>query len=238
MSFYYIITKKDCFNTWFLWIAAIFSWIFILNSATRGWMISSSFLVMGFLLLNFSKIFFSPRILISVVSLVLLILFLSPKSLKKNMEASFDRLSTVEAVLEGDVTAEGTAKRWDERGPKVLTRFNESPIFGFGYSKVTDDFFDGHVGNHMLLLVGGYLGVFIFIFTLLKIFILLYGLKIKFSDPGYLILLLGIISILIIHTTSRNMVSFLMPTDSAIFLGLIFNHVNASLKMEKESILH
>ncbi len=226
---YYLVNRENYFKRNYLGFVVLFSWLFILNSATRGWMIASIFLLFSFFILYGFKSLKTPKIIVPLVAILLVVGLLLPAKVTQNLDAAFDRLSTVEAVAEGDMTAGGTASRWDVRGPRVLTRFNESPIFGFGYSKVTSAYFDGHVGNHSLLLVGGYVGFAILYSTFLFIVLFFFRLNYFKVAPGFYIFSVALLCILIIHSTSRNMISFLLPTDTAFFIGLLFNYANAYL---------
>ena len=228
MSLYYLSFKSRHFSVWFLSLVALASFLFIFNSATRGWMMAAIFIVVGYLVVFHAGNLARHLGNLFIIAMVgLLLFFIMPGNIKDNIKASYERLSTVEHIAEGDMTAGGTAGRWDVRGPRVMERFPESPVFGFGYSKVTAQFFDNHVGNHMLLLSGGIVGFFIVYFTI--IFLLYYFAKLGMKNlvPGVFVFVLAIIGIMIIHSTTRNMLSFLMRTDTAFFLAIMFNHVNA-----------
>lgn len=227
MGLYYMARRTREFSSKFLWLVVLMSILFIVNSATRGWMISLGFILFVYLLVYVRKTIRYPKVLFSGIAIIVLLYFLLPGAVTKNLDAAFERLATVEAVAEGDMTAGGTAKRWDVRGPMALTRFNESPLFGFGYSKITSDYYDGHVGNHSLLLVGGVIGFAIVYISIFLFVLYLAKLELKGFAPGFFVFAIGLLGIVIIHSTSRNMVSFLMPTDTAFFLGLMFNHINA-----------
>ncbi|MFP4024592.1 MAG: hypothetical protein ACLFVR_08695 [Thiohalospira sp.] len=226
---YYLANKQQAFKKWYLWLIVLFSLLFVFSSATRGWMIATSVLfifyfVYSFLLKGSSFVnLLYAIIFFGFISLIL------PDSFQKNMQSAFNRLETIEYLIEGDITAGGTLKRLDVRGPRVMSKFSESPIVGFGYSKVTQEYYDGHVGNHSLLLMGGVVGLAIVWFT--AIAIMLYFFKIDLNNPGhgYFVFALAIIAIMIIHSSSRIMVSYYFPANVAFLLGLIFNNFNVSV---------
>ncbi|HPI68630.1 MAG TPA: hypothetical protein PL003_05350 [Bacteroidales bacterium] len=225
-SIYYIITRTVRFRPMYLWVIVFISALFIINSATRGWMIATGILFLLTLAYYYRQIV-SGRIFLTLIFTMGVGYLLLPDNIRSNMASSFVRLSTVESVLEGDMTAGGTASRWDLRGPKVLTRFNESPVFGFGLSKVSADYYDGHVGNHNLLLVGGYTGLIIVWGTVFWIILFFYRFdKRNGRFKGVFIFGIALIAIMIIHSTSRTMVSFYMPVDTAFLIALFFNQVN------------
>lgn len=226
-ALFYLALKIRSFKSWYLWVVVLISWTFILSSATRGWMIAT------FLELVIFFVYYARRSLISTKGLVTIVLSIGlgllflPSSFKNNLNAAFDRLETVEALAEGDLTAEGTASRWDVRGPRALTRFKESPIFGFGYSRVTASYYDPHVGNHSLLLSGGIVGLTIIWLTAIAMVFYFYQIDQIGYRTGSFVIGIAIIGIMFIHSTSRAMVSYLMPTDTAFLLALLFNHSNA-----------
>jgi hypothetical protein len=230
LGLYYIIRRRQEFSYSFLWFVILMALLYILNSGTRGWMIATGFIMISFLFIFKKNIFHSSRILITGLTIIILFIFILPTSVKQNMNASINRLSTVDAILEGDMTAEGTVQRWEVRGPQVLTRFNESPLFGFGYSKITFQYADNHVGNHLLLLSSGYVGFIILYLSVISLIFYLIKLNFKGIAPGSNIFAIALIGIIIIHSTSRNMISFLMPADTAFFIALIFNHIIASIE--------
>ena len=238
VSLYYLVSYKNKFNNGLLWLVTGLSLFYIVNSATRGWMIATFFVLICYF------IFYSRQLMKKKMTLtgIFIIMILSSSivftnKLQENIISAFDRLATVEAVTEGDFTAEGTAKRWDVRGPRVLTRFNESPVFGFGFSKVTSEYYDGHVGNHSLLLTGGITGFIIVWTTVIAIIFYLFGLeKRKPLLKGVFVFGLGLIAIMIIHSTSRAMVSFMMPVDVAFIISVMFSNVNAVLSENSYSL--
>jgi len=224
---YYITIGTRRFNSGYLWIIVFVSLLFIMNSATRGWMIASGVFLLLFLVYYYNKITYR-RLFIAIIFTVIAVYILLPGKIKSNLIASFRRLSTVEYVFEGDLTAGGTARRFDIRGPQVLTRFKESPFFGFGFSKVSADYYDGHVGNHNLLLVGGIVGFILFWATVLGI--VLYLLRLEGNNirfKGVFVFGIAMLSIMIIHSTSRTMVSFYMPSDVSFLIAVMFNNINA-----------
>ncbi len=192
-------------------------------------------LISAFLLLYISKRAISARIIIGALIITLLGLVVFPGNIKQNLRGSFDRFSTVKYIAEGDLTAGGTASRWDVRGPKVLAEFRESPVFGYGFSKVTSNSFDPHVGNHTILLMGGIVGISVLLITIVKIIMFLFLLE-KSGKPffGLFIFGLGLLSIAIIHSTNMIAISFVkMPINSAFVIALIFNFINAHIKHYK-----
>jgi len=229
IGLFYLATKQSGIKNWYLWLVVLSSWFFILNSATRGWMLASIFLMFSFGVFNIVRNSLNMTTIFSLILLIFLVYIALPGALKQNLNSAFNRFSTIASIAEGDLTVEGTAYRWNVRGPHTLTRFKESPVVGFGYSSVTFDYYDNHVGNHSLLLTGGVIGLIIVWMTVFRIILFLFRLNGKIYESGLFVFGLTLVAIMVIHSTSRGMIGYIMSADSAFFLCLIFNHINANI---------
>jgi hypothetical protein len=111
--------------------------------------------------------------------IIALIAIISQVSVIKNQILNaWNRLSTLEKVAEGDISAGGTASRFDERAPRVMQGFKESTILsGAGFSKLYYEYADGHVGYHNMLLNAGIIGMLLFFILIAKAFTLPYNLS-------------------------------------------------------------
>lgn len=227
---FYILSKEKSFKKWYLWFVVIIAYVTILSSATRGWMIASTVFFLLTLLYSIYRRYTSFKSITTLIIVAFMIMVLMPRGVLDNLDSAYDRLRTVESMAEGDLSAEGTAKRFTERGPRVLSRFNESPVFGFGYSKITEDYYDGHVGNHSLLLMGGIIGFIIVWLSIILAVIRFFQIsKYRISRASF-VFGFALLAIMIIHSTSRVMVSFYFPADSALLIAMFFGHTNASLQ--------
>lgn len=213
---------------------AIFSsMFFVISSATRGEMAASAFSLLSIIIVYYHKFLRSALIL----SLALIIAYiLLPQRVVINMNLAFQRFMTIESIAQGDLTANNTAIRFTERGPRVLAQYYNSPIFGFGYSKITDRYYDEHVGNHSMLLIGGIIGLYILTLTLYLLINWIYRIQNSFNyleeAKGFIVLIFGIIAIFIIHSTSRDMMSYYIPFNSAFLITIYLSIPNAFLNQE------
>lgn len=138
-------------------------------SATRGWIISFSLIT--FITLMFTGIFGSRRFVLSVIVIIPVILWaLSNPTISNQIKFARERLETIGAISEGDLTARGTLQRLDYRSQKAMSGWRENPVFGWGLSDMGYKYNDGHVGNQSLLAISGLVG-----------FILLNGFLVWFS---------------------------------------------------------
>lgn len=230
LALYYLAKRKKHFNNYYLLLVILMSFITVLNSGARGWMLGSIFLLLFFIIYYFRRLitarFAAGTLIIIAASIIIL-----PAPILKNIKESNERFLTIKTIAEGDMTAGGTAGRWNVRGPRVLTEFQESPIFGFGFSKITSRYYDAHVGNHTLLLMGGIVGLSIIWLTVISIIFNLYRIEKKYRNYyGIFVMGLGFLSIMIIHSTNVIMISFVrMPPASVFLIALLFNHINAQI---------
>jgi len=164
--------KEKYFNKEYLITINLLSFIGIFMTGTRSWFIALIAVYIFYFIMRFPQLSkFSFRIIFSVIALIILI---SQNSIIKNQILNaWDRLSTLEILAEGDITAGGTAQRFDVRGPRVLKGFKESTILaGAGFSKLYYEYADVHVGYHNILLNAGIIGMILFFIIISKAIIL------------------------------------------------------------------
>jgi len=220
------------------------SYIFVLLSygsifigATRGWMLASSFVILAswFLVKGMKS-----SDLFRYYSLpLLLVLLLSQIGVVKNQVArSFDRFSTLELVLEGDVTAGGTNSRLTERHYPVISKFFEKPILGWGFSATGAGVYDVHVGNQSMLMASGLLGSFLIIFSIFWIAAIIgvgtRNYSTNESMRGYGVFVVSIGGLFIIHSTSTDLFSLMAISygnnySKAVFISIFLSMVSATM---------
>ncbi|GJM31911.1 MAG: hypothetical protein DHS20C18_09120 [Saprospiraceae bacterium] len=210
-AFFFLAHKKKYFHPLYLFavIAANFSSVFL--SATRGWTISFSFMLI------MSSIFvlqISGRRLAAIVVVGIVFAFgaQSLPIIGVQIQNSFKRMLTLEKLAEGDASAGGTLIRLTERGPRVMKKWEESPLTGWGFSNEFMDYNDFHVGNQNILLHGGIIG-WIFIAW----FIVFYFMKLFFrsvnlprghpAKQSLLAFIIGFMAWFLIHSSSQQLFS-------------------------------
>lgn len=185
-------------------------------SATRGWILSFTLIIV--LSLLFTGLVRANRILeFGLIIIPMLYLSLSNPLIRGQVEFARERLGTMEAIGEGDLTAEGTLQRLDVRSRRVMDAWRENPIFGWGLSDKGYEYGDGHVGNQCLLVMSGIVG-----FLLLNGFLIFFTYKLamvyrmsgkKNADRrGLLVFLFFLAGWFLIHSTSGQQFSYVgMP---------------------------
>lgn len=142
----------------FLLLVNVISFFSIALTATRSWFFA---FVLGYLLClpNFLNKF-GLKLLLGFVPLLLCAAFLMLNPIFSNqMNLSIERLSTVQLLIEGDVTAGNTLERIDQRLPKVMKGIEGSSIFlGAAFSSHHMMHEDFHIGFLNMFLNFGILG--------------------------------------------------------------------------------
>lgn len=165
---FYWLTRPGSFDRRYLYAVISAAALCVVLSATRGWIIGFSLSLVLFLIFV-EKLSLKQTFSLSVVSAVVVVLLLQIPVVEKQFANAFERFSTLQKLAGGDVTAGGTLSRLNERSPRVMDKWSESPISGWGFS---DEFFkhgDFHVANQNILLHAGILGA-----LLMAVFILAY----------------------------------------------------------------
>jgi hypothetical protein len=225
-AMFYSLQKKQVFNRNYLYIIIAISVISIFFSATRGWEIAIGAMLILFFIIQAKNVKrFAISFFVSAISIFVMYTYIPV--INKQINQSIIKLTTIEKITEGDITAGGTLRRIDYRGPKVIKKFNESPVFGFGFSDQYWEYEDGHVGNQNLLLNGGIIGFSLFflfwISFIVKVFQVYSGLStLNNYKTSLLIFILGIIGILIIHSTSMQMFTYTIGFTGRGFLITFF----------------
>lgn len=144
------------------------------------------------------------------MSLVVLVYFslMSFPATRNQFDSAINRFMSVEQIAEGDAAADNTQIRTTERSPRVMKKWRDSPILGYGFSEEYNRSYDGHVGNQNILLHSGIIG-----FALMLIFFLIFIGKIiqttiNTSNNALMVFIVFLIGWLIIHSTSGQHFSY------------------------------
>jgi hypothetical protein len=187
-------------------------------SATRGWIIGFSLIIVPTLL--FTGIIRTRRILEFVlITTPLLYWTLFNPTINNQIAFARERLVAMEAIAGGDLSAEGTLQRLDYRSHRVMDGWRENPVFGWGLSDKGYEYGDGHVGNQSLLAMSGIAG-----FVLLNGFLVFFIWKIisvynrsirRVPDRNSLLLFVFfLVGWFLIHSTSGQQFNYIgMPVS-------------------------
>jgi hypothetical protein len=157
-ALFFLVSKlKNIFTNIYLYIVLLAAFSIALLSATRGLIISIGLIIS--LTFYFTRSISIKRIIgFSVLAGLVIFVGYSNRTVKKQINFSYKRFTTMESLAEGDITAKGTLRRLSDRGPRVMKKWAENPVFGWGYSDISRKYGDGHVGNQNLLMTSGIVG--------------------------------------------------------------------------------
>jgi len=226
-------TLKPVIKKNYLSAVLFVSFFSVLLTASRGWILAFILFFVGLLYLySGGKLITNIFRIIAVSVVILMLLTLQFPALQRQVEGSIERLMTVELLAKGDVTAGGTLERINIRGPRVLNKFLENPVLGWGFSQTFFDYADGHVGHHNILLNVGIIGFFYLNFLFFRLAYKLRQLKgIYFPyDKSFLILFFGMLSVYLIHSSSTQFWGFAMmfaQLPKVLFFSFFFAMANA-----------
>lgn len=156
-ALYFLAIKKFFFRNIYLFavLGANFASVFL--SATRGWTIFSVFI----LSLSFALVIKFDKKRVSAMFALLIVAIIGTQSvpiLRTQVNNAVRRMLTLEALAEGDATADGTLIRLTERGPRVMKKWSQSKLTGWGFSNGFMESDDFHVGNQNILMHSGIIG--------------------------------------------------------------------------------
>lgn len=228
-ALYYLSLKtKKPFSDLFLYLVIGMTFSMAFLSATRGWILSFGFMALLHFIL-FQKMNSKILVALSIFSFAIVSALIVSDSFRTQVLFTFERMLTLESLASGDLTADGTLIRLDERGPQVMSVWEENPVFGVGFSDVFLEAQDFHVGNQNILMHAGVVGYLLlisflgyFVFTLLRRYR-----NTSQSDP-YRLTFPTIVILLsgwfFLHSSSQQLFAYYgMPVNiipQAIFFGL------------------
>ncbi len=204
--------KEKTFNQGYLTLVILCNFFSVFLSATRGWVIGLSFILVlyyGYVAKLSVRMVFG----LLVAGMILGVSVLTIPLVKLQVENAFERILTLEKLAEGDLSAGGTLSRIDERAPIVMKKWRESPLTGVGFSNTYFQYGDGHVGNHNVLLHSGIIGALLLAGFLIFFHFKLFALHLRlWSDNPYkqtpLVFIIFFCGWFIIHSSSGQQFGF------------------------------
>jgi hypothetical protein len=231
---------KTTYNTVYLYLVLAAAYGMAYLSATRGWILSFTLIIiLSFIFTN--KMKYRNLAGIFILSILLTYFGFTNTKIRDQIAYSMERVMTLESLASGDITAGGTLGRLDERGPRVMQKWEERPIFGWGGSDVAREFGDGHVGNQNLLMTSGIVGflliigfLFYFCIKLFKAYRVTYNaFNLRRAIPIFIVFLFGWF---IIHSTSGQQFGFGGTPVNVISQAIFFSFGALVYTKAKEAI--
>lgn len=225
-AFFFLVYKKKHFHPLYLMAVIGANFLSVYLSATRGLVLSFSFIL--FLAMIFTFHFSMKRLVI--MAAVGVGLFFGAKSVPvigNQLTNAFARIATIGKLAKGDVTAGGTLIRLTERGPKVMKKWAEAPLTGIGFSSSYMINNDTHVGNQNILLHSGVIGALLlasfFGYFMLKLFMRSLRLSSDhFAKEGLMLFVVFFPGWYILHSTSGQYFGYHVNLGPGLVEGLFF----------------
>jgi hypothetical protein len=231
-ALYFITRENKKADLIYLSVIVMLSFIIAFLSATRGWIIAFSITLLLYVLFVIKT---DRRISLGIL-LIAGVLFLATvriRAVREQIEGSWKRISTIEAAAGGDFTMRGTNIRTTVRSDRVLAKWKENPIFGWGFSDTYFSYGDGHVGNQSILLHSGIIGALLMFtfFARFNLRLLMAGTKKnnRYYNKSFLVFVIFFIGWFIIHSTSGQQFAFSGSPGATIPQSLFFSFGALSL---------
>ncbi|MBV6438726.1 MAG: hypothetical protein EPGJADBJ_00351 [Saprospiraceae bacterium] len=214
------------FKSWYCFAIVMANFASVFLSATRGWVLSFSFATIFAMLFVLQM---SARRLMSVVLIGVIFMF-GAQSLPVigiQIENAIKRLLTLEKLAEGDMSAGGTLIRLNTRGPRVMKKFEEAPLTGFGFSNEFMDHNDFHVGNQNILLHSGVIGYALmhifFLYFMFRLFVRSIYLPPEHTYKGTLLFFcIFFPAWFMLHSSSQQFFSYYQTVQGGIIQAVFF----------------
>lgn len=218
---FFLISGDKNFKPVYLLILIFLNFFICFTSATRGSFLSYAVIVallFWFIIKSStsnSKHFKYIFITIIIVAAGWMALKSSNK-LNTQVELSGERLSSLSSIASGDVTSVNA--RVDERIPKLMAKFKERPLFGWGFSSESIDASDGHVGMHNMLREGGILEMIVFAIFFYQVVSIPRRMRrkkgiLQGEANALSFVVIAFLSLLIEHTTSMQYFGYLLQFE-------------------------
>jgi len=225
------------FKTGYLFLILLANFASVFLSATRGWVICFSFSLI------FSLLFvlrLGPKRILSMLLLILVFAWGSTfiPVIGLQITNAVKRLLTLEKLAEGDMSAGGTLIRLNTRGPRVMKKFEETPLTGLGFSTEFMEHDDFHVGNQNILMHSGIIGYalmhFFFIYFMFRLFVRNMMLPPEHTYKGTLLVFcIFFPAWFMLHSSSQQFFSYYQTVQGAIIQAVFFSM--GALMFEKSS---
>ena len=226
-ALFYLSTRIREFRKWYLYLVSASALSMAFLSATRGWIIGFGMVVVLYFLL-IEKINILRATISALIMTLVIIVAMSVPGIREQVQHSGERLMTLEELREGDITAGGSVKRLDVRSPRVMSKWRESPVVGWGFSDATFRYHDSHVGNQSLLLQSGIIGTFLIaaLFWIFSLRLFEQSISSQYFNPfrkSMLVFPVFLLGWFIIHSTSGQHFSYSLLPGAAMVQSLFFS---------------
>jgi hypothetical protein len=202
-------------NMLITFIAIAFFSIFL--TGTRGWILGI-LLVFAYFLVAGTRNRTKPILIIFIFALLFYLVIVTIPQVNTIFNSTIERLMKLGSLAEGDITAGGTLARLNQRLPMMMPGIQKSPIIGWGFTNTFVRYHDIHVGWANQWLQMGLVGIFIFIYFIVRFWVnnVKLGKRLSTQNPfkqSMKILNGGLLCLLVVHMTTRCQFNFTLGTS-------------------------
>lgn len=222
-AMFFLQFKKKLFPNIYLYLIILVSYLSIILTATRGWFIAFSVvLLLFFIFIHKLKRFAT----MGIVTLILIPLLLSVPIIEKQFIGAFKRLSTVQEIVKGDLSAGGTSSR-DEYSKDLINLWSEKPFLGWGFSDFYKSNGNGHAGLANLLFGVGIIGFLVFLYFWYKLVYIPFSINSRISNinpykKALLVFILGFLVFFILNATSGQQFGIYLGFGAGVMSQILF----------------
>lgn len=234
----YLLSNRSNYSNGYLITIIFVSTLSVFLSATRGWILGY-IIVYLFTLLTFASLKGHLVKIIAISISILFLLFIIKPELMIQFRNSYKRLLSVVSIVEGNEEAVENLDRLSYRGPRVMNKFKENPILGWGFTSEYFAYTDRHVGNQSILLNVGVIGFSILIIVYLRLINKIYivtrwlGVNINYSYKYYIIYSFLFIALFIIHSSSGQGWGLHVNWPNILNFALVLASINSLINHNK-----
>ncbi len=240
--------KVSAFPKKYLTTIITVSFLTVLLTGTRGYLLAIVFIIVISIYIsqkNKNAFLKNIGLVIFLFIGIYLLSFMSP-IIQRQMYLVTQRYETLFLFIQGDVTAGGTLQRINVRLPEILKWINESPIVGYGFSKIYFENADGDIGFFTVILNVGYFGVIFLFGVLISVLVKIYRIsrssyyQYSYQKSGY-VFGIGIIGVFIFHSTTNIAFGLTPSAQGALYeryliYGLLLTYFNTTYISSQRNI--
>jgi O-antigen ligase len=236
-ALFYSSRKDHKFNYFYLILLTVIACSMAFLSATRGWILGFGIIVILYMIFNVSLK--TGRVLnLIILGIAFFFIVVEIPTVNHQVMNAYNRFNTVEKIAEGDVSASETEIRSTLRGPRVINKWKESPIIGFGFSNEFRIYYDPHVGNQNILLHSGIIGFVLMLIFFITFIFKMINARIISNDKSLLIFVFVFMGWFLIHSTSGQAFAYMILPVNIIPQAVFFCYGAFCVAKAEKSVIN
>lgn len=173
-SFSLLENKNYKLSKIYLYLIIILSFFSIFVSATRLWFVIFSFILIGYILISRKRGKFA--IAVVFIGLIFVAILVNSGLISRSflLDSAWGRLSQIFSIPKRGISSIDTGySRFVIALPILLKPIKENPLIGYGFSYISEQYYDNDFGFFNTILMFGILGFFLFIYFFIRYFLMI-----------------------------------------------------------------